>query len=322
MIDWKLLPVIDFYKQLYLIRTSEQMIQKYYSEDEMKTPMHMSMGGEAIAVGVCSALKKIDQVFCTYRSHATYLAKTNDIDSFFAELYGKVTGSCRGKAGSMHICDPDLGFMGTSAIVGSIIPVAIGTAFANKILKNNKITVVFFGDGAVDEGTFWESLNVACLMKLPILFVCEDNNLAVHTEKSQRRGYNSLIDIVSKFNCNVYEESSTDVEVIYNLTNEAINDITLTEKPSFLCLEYYRYLEHVGVNQDFDAKYRSITEFGNWYKRDPVISYRTKLLSRGFRVEYIKEIEEDIYNRIENTIITAKSAPFPNIDELYKEVYA
>ncbi len=167
---------LDLYKKLYLARRAEKKIREHYMEDEMKTPMHMSMGEEAIAVGVCHALKAEDQVFATYRSHAIYLAKTQKIDDFFAEMYGKDTALLKGKGGSMHMCAPESGFMGTSAIVASIIPVAVGVAFANKQMGNDKLATVFFGDGATDEGAFWESLNVACLMKLPILFVCEDND--------------------------------------------------------------------------------------------------------------------------------------------------
>ncbi len=140
----------DLYKKLYLARRAEEKIREHYMEDEMKTPMHMSMGEEAIAVGICHALKAEDQVFATYRSHAIYLAKTQKIDDFFAEMYGKDTALLKGKGGSMHMCAPESGFMGTSAIVASIIPVAVGVAFANKQMGNGKLATVFFGDGATD----------------------------------------------------------------------------------------------------------------------------------------------------------------------------
>ena len=137
---------LELYKKLYLIRRAEERIRQHYMEDEMKTPMHMSMGEEAIAVGVCHALKAEDQVFGSYRSHAIYLAKTQNTDDFFAEMYGKDTALLKGKGGSMHMCAPDSGFMGTSAIVASIIPVAVGAAFANKQKGNGKLVAVFFGD--------------------------------------------------------------------------------------------------------------------------------------------------------------------------------
>jgi TPP-dependent pyruvate/acetoin dehydrogenase alpha subunit len=289
---------LELYKKLYLVRRSEEKIIERYPEDEMKTPMHMSMGEEAIAVGVYYALNKEDQVFGTYRSHAIYLAKTEKIDDFFAEMYGKDTALLKGKGGSMHMCAPDFGFMGTSAIVASIIPVAVGAAFANKQKRTDRLTVVFLGDGALDEGAFWESLNVACLMKLPIIFVCEDNGLAVHTSTSKRQGYSSITDIVSNFNCNVFKENTTDTEVIYELTLEAIKSIKTTQMPCFMHLRYYRYLEHVGINEDFDIGYRSRKEFEEWYEKDPVKLQREKILKYGVREEEIVRIERAIDNQI------------------------
>ncbi len=313
---------LQFYKKLYLIRRCEEKIIAHYSEDQMKTPMHMSMGAEAIAVGICQALKPGDQVFGTYRSHALFLAKTEGTDDFFAEIYGKQTAFLRGKGGSMHLCSPDYGFMGTSAIVASMIPVAVGCAFANKRAKNSRIVVVFFGDGAVEEGIFWESLNLACLMKLPLLFVCEDNGLAVHTPKSQRRGYNCITDIVSNFNCLVYQEKTTNVEVIYQLARRAIEQIKTRPMPCFLHLQYFRYLEHVGVNQDFDAGYRSRDEFEQWLKADPIELQRRKLRDLGWEEGQIAELEADIDAKINSSVAIAKEASFSGISDLYKGVLA
>lgn len=313
---------LELYQKLYLARRAEEKIREHYSEDEMKTPMHMSMGEEAIAVGVCHALKPTDQVFATYRSHAIYLAKTDNINDFFAEMYGKDTALLKGKGGSMHMCAPQCGFMGTSAIVASIIPVAVGAAFANKQQGNGKLVTVFFGDGAVDEGAFWESLNVACLMKLPVLLVCEDNGFAVHTETGKRQGYASITDIVSKFNCHVLKENTTDAEVIYTLTRKAIELIKTTRMPCFLHLRYYRYLEHVGVNDDFDAGYRSREEYEQWHRKDPVSMQRDKLRRQGIKEADIIRIEEEINRRIENAIRLAKEAPFASDSELYRGVFA
>ncbi len=311
----------ELYKKLYLIRKSEETIREYYGEDEMKTPMHMSMGEEAIAVGVCHALRAEDQVFGTYRSHAIYLAKTQDTDDFFAEMYGKDTSLLKGKGGSMHLCSPEYGFMGTSAIVASIIPVAVGAAFANKRQGNGKITAVFFGDGAADEGGFWESLNLACLMKLPVLFICEDNGLAVHTPGPLRQGYNSLTDIVSRFNCTVFSENTTDVEAIYRLAIAAIDSMKTTGMPCFMHLKYYRYLEHVGINEDFDAGYRSREEFEEWRKKDPVSVQRKKLLLQGIKEAAIIKLEKEIDTHIENSIRSAKEAAFGDVSQLYDGVY-
>ena len=220
------------------------------------------------------------------------------------------------------MCAPESGFMGTSAIVASIIPVAVGAAFANKQHCNGKLVTVFFGDGALDEGDFWESLNAACLMKLPILFVCEDNGLAVHTPTSKRQGYASITDIVSKFNCNVLKESTTDVEAIYKLTRKAIQLIKTTRLPCFMHLRYYRYLEHVGVNEDFDAGYRSGAEFKEWYKKDPVNLQRKKLLQQGIKEAGIIRLEKEIDDQVESSLRLAREAPFAEVSELYKGVFA
>ena len=311
---------LELYRKLYLIRACEERIVEHYFEDEMKTPMHMSMGAEAISVGICQALQGGDHVFGTYRSHALFLAKTGDTDDFFAEMYGKDTSSLKGKGGSMHLCSPDHGFMGASAIVASAIPVAAGCAFANKRASNGKLVAVFFGDGAADEGCFWESFNVACLMKLPILFVCEDNGLAVHTPKSCRRGYSSLVDVVSKFNCIAREQKTTDAEAIYELTSEMIEMMKSEQKPGFLRLEYCRYLEHVGVQQDFQAGYRSVEEFEQWYKFDPVALQRKKLQNLGYETDNIKRLETEIEEGVSRSFSKAKNASFCEVSELYKEV--
>lgn len=310
---------LEFYSKLYLIRKAEERICELYSEDDMKSPMHMSMGEEAIAVGVCHALDN-GQIFGTYRSHAIYLAKTNDTDNFFTEMYGKDYSFQKGKCGSMHLCSPEHGFIGTSAIVGSTIPVAVGASYANKKFSNGKIVAVFFGDGAIDEGCFWESINLACLMKLPILFICENNGLAVHTSETSRHGYNSISDIISKFNCNVFKSSTTDVEEIYNLTCDAVNLMKENSKPCFINLDYYRYLEHVGVNKDFDYGYRTEDEFKKWYNIDPINLQKRKLLDNGYEKE-VEQIEITIDNKINNSIKLAKESLFPNKSELYKNVY-
>ena len=238
---------VELYRKLYTIRRAEEWIIENYSKDDMKTPMHMSLGQEAIASAVCHALGPEGQVFGSYRSHAGFLAKTGDVDRFFGELYGKVAGTAQGKSGSMHLAAPEQGYVLSSAIVASSIPVAVGAAFANKRKENGQVSCAFFGDGALDEGVFWESLNVACVMELPVLLVCEDNDLAANTPKNLRQGYRRITDVIRTFNCRVFEDDTTDVEQIHGLAREAIQSIKRTGIPSFLHLQCYRYLEHVGV---------------------------------------------------------------------------
>jgi pyruvate dehydrogenase E1 component alpha subunit len=312
---------VELYKILYLARTAEEYIIKHYPDDGMKTPMHMSMGEEAIAVGVCHALGQDNQIWTSYRTHAAFLAKTGDTDKFFAEMYGKVTGTAAGKAGSMHLSDPDKGHITASAIVASVLPPAIGLAFANKSAGNGRISCVFFGDGAMDEGSFWETLNVASLMRLPALFVCEDNGLAVHTPTEVRQGYRSILEQVSGFNCTVLNDDTTDVERVYNLTKEAINTIQSTGGPVFLHLKCYRYLEHVGIAEDFDAGYRPRSEYEEWLKRDCVKLQRERLIEQGMPSEDVLQMESAIEEQIRNSIQLAQDAPFPQPQELYKGVF-
>jgi len=312
---------IDLYKKLYLIRRAEQGIIDNYASDAMKTPMHMSMGEEAIVAGVCQALKKNDQVLGTYRSHALYLAKTGDVTRFFAEMYGKVTGVADGKAGSMHLSSPENGYLMSSAIVATTIPVAVGVAYANKLKKNNAMTAVFFGDGATEGGVFWESLNFACLKKLPMLFVCEDNELAVHTDLQTRHGYDSLDKIVSQFNCLSFKSSSTDAGVIHEITVKAIQEARSQQKTVFLHFDYYRYLEHVGINEDFDAGYRARKDFLKWQKKDPVWVGREKLIASGLSEARVGKIEREIDERVTRAISEAEEAEFPARKELYANVF-
>ena len=312
---------LSLYKKIYLIRRAEDAVRANYASDRMKTPMHMSTGGEAIAAGVCEALRPQDQILCTYRSHGIYLAKTGETDRFFAEMYGKATGMAKGKGGSMHLTASEAGLICTSAVVGTTIPVAVGAAYANKMQKNGKVVAVFFGDGAVDEGVFWESLNSACVMKLPVLFVCEDNGLAVHIPAAQRHGYRSIVEVVKQFDCNVYPAETTDPEAIYELTLRAIEAMRREQRPSFLHLTYYRYLEHVGVNEDFNAGYRDRQEYEKWRKVDPVELQRKKL-RQWCSEEEIKRIERAIDEEVEASVKRADEAPFAGPEELYEDVLA
>lgn len=312
---------LDLYKKMFLIRTAEEKIRAYYPKDEIKSPTHLAIGEEAIAAGVITATSPNNQIFGTYRNHGIYLAKTGETDKFFAELFGKETGLAKGKSGSMHIMAPNDDFSGTSAIVASTIPVAVGAAYSNKIKKNGKITVVFFGDGAIDEGVFWESVNFACLKKLPIIFVCEDNDLAIHSFAHHRHGYKSISSIISKFDCHTFSSKTTDVEKIYDLIKKALKLQSVSGKPVFMHLKYYRYLEHVGVNQDFNFGYRSEEEYKKWYNIDPVNSQRKRLLKRGYTQKELTEIEKVIIEKIKKSINKALQDPLPKVHELLTDIY-
>lgn len=311
----------ELYKKIYLMRRVEEKIQEVYYTDVMKTPVHLSLGEESIIAGVCQALSVDDQVYGTCRGHALFLARSNDLDGFYGELCGKVTGVAKGKAGSMHISCPESGFVVSSAIVSSIIPVALGAAFAAKYKKNNHIVAVFFGDGATEEGVFWETLNMACLKKLPILFVCEDNGLAIHAHIADRQHY-SIPNAAKTFGLPVYSDDTTDAERIYEAAEEAVKIIRETELPYFMHLKYHRYLEHVGVNEDYSFGYRKKKDYVEWYAMDPVKKQREKLLSIGIIESEIKAEEAVIDKNIDKSMKRALDAAFPTDSELFKDVYA
>jgi acetoin:2,6-dichlorophenolindophenol oxidoreductase subunit alpha len=312
---------IQLYRRLFLIREAEDAIRRDYHEDRMKTPMHMSTGEEAICAGVCQALASSDQVLGTYRSHGLYLAKTEETDQFFAELYGKATGMAKGKGGSMHLTAPAQGLICTSAIVATTIPVATGAAFANKCQGKGRIVAVFFGDGAIDEGAFWESLNAACAMELPVLFVCEDNGYAVHVPAEQRHGYKSITDIAERFNCDVFVTETTDAEQIFEISQKALASIRAYSRPVFLHLRYYRYLEHVGVNEDFNQKYRSRSELEPWLELDPVKLGREKL-RQWLEEPQIVALEDEIRANVAASVKRAVEASYSSGTELYEDVLA
>src|SRR5271170_6511315 len=199
---------IQLFKSLLLARRSEEYIVKHYPENQMRTPMHMSMGQEFVPVGVCAALDGKADVFASYRSHAAFLAQTHDTDRFFSELYGRTSGTGEGKGGSMHLAAPDQGHMLSSGVVATQIPVAVGAAFANLRLGTGRTSVAFFGDGAADAGVFWESINSAAVFRLPVMFVCEDNGYAVDTPREARQASHSLAEAVKPFGADTYEDDS------------------------------------------------------------------------------------------------------------------
>jgi TPP-dependent pyruvate/acetoin dehydrogenase alpha subunit len=322
------------YGKVYRIRRAEQAIIQYYGEDQMKTPMHMSMGEEAITAGVCHALGANDKLFGYYRSHAIYIARTDETEQFFGEMYGKAHGVVGGKGGSMHLAAPDVGLMAVSAIVASTIAPAVGAAFAESVRKSKNVVASFFGDGAMEEGVFWESMNVACLYKVPILFVCEDNGLAVDVTARERQGFRSIRRAVAGFDCEYLSSTSTDVEKIYQLAVRARKLAVSRSRPVFLHLQYYRLLQHIGIRNDFDVDggpvkggfekigYRSRKEYELGLRYDPVKVARATLVRAGFGAAELAALEGAIDEEVIASVEKAKTAPFPALTDLTTHVFA
>ncbi|MBU6376698.1 MAG: thiamine pyrophosphate-dependent dehydrogenase E1 component subunit alpha, partial [Bdellovibrionales bacterium] len=299
-------------RSMLTVRLTEEALSLAYPLDEMKCPMHMSRGEEAVCVGVCETLVPHDYVFGTYRSHALYLARTLDPRDFFLELFAKESAFAQGRAGSMHISSPSHGLMCMSAIVASTIPLAVGAAYCQKLTRNGGIAAVFFGDGATDAGVFWESVNFAALKRLPVLFVYEDNDLAVHTRVAERRGYEFIESIIEKFNINVYKAPSKSVEDIYDVASRAVSELRKDgSKPCFLSLQWDRALEHVGISSDFNEQYRTVNGDSEGVFFDPVLSYQRLLIERGdLSEDELFCVRESIKREVEAAIKFAREDQF------------
>jgi pyruvate dehydrogenase E1 component alpha subunit len=318
------------YRRVYRIRRAEQAIIAHYGENGMKTPMHMSMGEEAIAAGVCTALARGDKLFGYYRSHALYLARTDETERFFGEMYGKADGAVGGRGGSMHLAAPDVGLLAVSAIVASTIAPAVGAAFAERARGTGNVVAAFFGDGAMEEGVFWESLNVACVYRLPIVFVCEDNGLAVDVTAMERQGFRSIKKAVAGFACDYAGANTTDALKIHQLATAARASTLATGRPVFLHLKYYRLLQHIGIQSDFDGAapgfektgYRSRAEYEKARRRDPVRIARLAAARNGCTVAEIKAIEAEIDREVDASLAKARHSAAPDPCTVTDHVFA
>ncbi|NGX40448.1 MAG: Acetoin:2,6-dichlorophenolindophenol oxidoreductase subunit alpha [Candidatus Anoxychlamydiales bacterium] len=309
--------------QMLRIRRIEERIAEEYTKQEMRCPVHLSIGQEAIAVGVCKALRSNDIIFSNHRAHAHYLAKGGNLKSFIAELYGKKTGCCEGKGGSMHIIDLSVNMLGAISIVAGSIPIAVGTAFGSFLKNENKITCVFLGDGATEEGVFFECLNFASLKNLPILFVCENNFLAVTTPLNQRQSNNrDLIKIVQGHGILAKKENGNDIEKVYQLSKQAMDYMINEKKPMFLEFETYRFRAHCGPEYDYHLGYRTKKEVLEKEKKCPVEIFKTKLIKQNIINDLeIKQMEDKIENEITEAFQFAKNSPFPSKEEALTGVY-
>lgn len=306
--------------ELLRIRMIEEAIAARYSEQQMRCPTHFSIGQEAVAVGVCANLTKEDYVMSTHRPHAHYLAKGGSLKRFIAELYGKETGCAGGRGGSMHVIDLSAGFLGCVPIVGSTIPIAVGAAFGAKKQNKNNVTVVFFGDGATEEGVFYESLNFAKLHGLPILFVCENNLYSVNTPYVHRRDKDQkIIDLAKAFQIETAFAEGQDCDQVYDLTNKLIHKIKNNKQPAFLELTTYLRIEHCGPNWDDNSRPKEEREL--WFKKDPVEIYRHKLKDEISEEAFLK-LRGRIEKEIEEAFEFAHDSKFPTRKDLMKNIFS
>ena len=305
------------YRSLYRIRRIEEEVARVYPSDKIKSPVHLSIGQEAVAAGVCEALRPTDVVFGTYRGHALYLAKGGDVKRMIAELYGKVTGCAKGKGGSMHLVDLSAGVMGTSAVVGTTIPHAVGYAYATRLQGKDTVVACFFGDGAIDEGVFHESMNFAALKRLPVLFICENNFYSIHSQQLTRQPASNIVERARAYSMPAERVEDSDVLRIHHLVKEAIEEMRAEKSgPRFFECLTYRWKEHVGHHDDFDKGYRSISEAEPWFANDQV-----KRLAHLLEPRVREEIEAEVEAEIRAAFEFAERSPFPSEEELYTDVF-
>ena len=313
-----------FLFEMLRIRMVEETIADRYSEQGMRCPVHLSIGQEAVAVGVSAALRTEDQVVSTHRAHAHYLAKGGDLGRMLAEIYGKAGGCSSGKGGSMHLVDLSVGVLGSTPIVGSSIPVAVGAAFGNWLQDQARITVVYFGEGATEEGVFLESLNFAALKKLPVVFVCENNLYSVYSPMKVRQpAARDRVQLARNHGIHAAGDDGNNVLEVFRLSSQAAARARAGEGPSYLEFETYRWREHCGPNFDNEIGYRTSAEFEAWRKKCPIENFMNNLLAEGVLSENELHRAISAFRReIDQAFESARSAPFPDDDELMNGVYA
>ena len=309
------------YESMFRIRRVEEEIARIYPTDKIKSPVHLSIGQEAVSVGVCETLSPSDTVFGTYRGHALYLAKGGDLKKMIAELYGKVTGCTKGKGGSMHLIDVEHGVMGMSAVVGTTIPQAVGYAYAMKLRRETSgetsIVANFFGDGAVDEGSFHESLNFANLKQVPIVFICENNNFAIHSRLQDRHGSDKICQKAESYGISAERIEGNDLLNIYQRVGEAVAQIRSGDSgPRFFECMTYRWKEHVGPGDDFHKGYRTRSEAEPWMAGDQI-----KRLASVVGPEACTTIERLVEQEISEAFEFAENSEFPADAELFADIF-
>ena len=306
----------QLYRSLYRIRRVEEEIARVYPTDKIKSPVHLSIGQEAVSVAVCEALRPDDVVFGTYRGHALYLAKGGAMRQMVAELYGKATGCTKGKGGSMHLIAPEQGVMGTSAVVGTTVANAVGYAYALRYSRRDAIVASFFGDGATEEGVFAESLNFAALKRLPVLFVCENNGYAIHTPQARRQGTSAICERARAYGLPAELLGGNDVHLLCDRAREVVARVRAGEGPWFLEVLTYRWREHVGPGDDYHLGYRTPAEAAPWIAGDPV-----RRLGEMLEPSARRRIEEEVEEEIAEAFAFAEASPFPEPAELTSDVF-
>lgn len=310
--------------QMRRIRAVEEEIARRYPEGKMRCPTHLSIGQEGVAAGVGLALQKDDLAVSGHRAHAHYLAKGGNLRAMIAEIYGKVTGCCRGKGGSMHLIDESAGFMGSTAIVAGTVPVGVGLAYGIQTKGTRQLSCVFHGDAVVEAGVFFESASFAALKRLPVLFICENNLYSVYSPLRVRQpAGRSIAAMVEGLGITTATGDGNDVAEVYQMTRDAVEAIRRGDGPRFLEFSTYRWLEHCGPNYDNDLGYRTEDEFLEWRAKEPIARFAATAVAGGLLTAAdLSELDALIAAEVADAFDFAERSPFPDPAEAYMDLYS
>lgn len=312
----------ELYRAMLRIQSVELKIDELYHEDEMKTPVHLCLGQEAVAAGVCLNLNTDDYVFTNHRGHGHYIAKGGNVKKMVAELYNRETGCSRGRGGSMHLIDIAAGLLGSSSIVGGSIPIATGAALASAIKQDKRVSVTFFGDAAVEEGVSYESINFAMLKKLPVVYVCENNLYSVFSGLSKRQAHGDIYRRFTGLSIPSYQVDGNNVIEVYRTAKKAVAQARSGGGPSFLECLTYRLRDHHGTSSGVEVGYRSQKEVDEWAARCPVNSYKLFLLEQKLiTATDIEQFTDAVDREVEEAFKFAQASPLPREDEVLNYLF-
>lgn len=309
-------------RSMLRIRRIEESVASRYAEQEIRCPMHLCIGQEAVSVGVCATLAKDDVVFSNHRAHGHYLAKGGSLKAMVAELYGRSTGCCGGRGGSMHLIDLAAGFMGSTPIVGGTVPLAIGAAWAASLKQARQVTVVFFGDGCFEEGVVHESMNFAALHQLPVVFVCENNQFSVYTRLNERQPRRPIYRVAEAHGLAAYAGDGNNVEEVQALARNAVERAREGRGPQFLEFQIYRWREHCGPNFDDELGYRTVQEIETGMNDCPIDRYVNSSPCKEGLSRDMEEWEAEIQKEIDAAFDFALSSEKPRSHDASRKVYA
>ena len=312
----------DMHRRMVRIRVFETEAGRLAEAGKIPGALHLYVGEEAVAAGVMAHLSDADWITSTHRGHGHLIAKGGAFDRMFAELFGRATGYCRGKGGSMHISNMELGMLGANGIVGAGPPIAVGAAFANKYRKTDRVAVSFFGDGASNEGAFHEAANMAALYKLPVIFVCENNGYGEYTPQAEHQAIVDVADRAAGYGMPGVVVDGMDVAAVYEAAGAAIARARQGEGPTLLECKTYRFFDHVGV-RGMGLSYRTDEELKEWQKRDPIHQFEARLAEGGVLDQaQAAAIHEEILAEVKAGIAFAEESPPPDAATLLDDVYA